>query len=104
MRFKRTHLAYFVAVAEEGQITKAAKKLHIAQPALSQAMGQLEGEVDVARKVEASRPFNERLGVGQRVGKRHPAGHLDHLEVVGERGQARGVGRAGRAQHEALGA
>jgi DNA-binding transcriptional LysR family regulator len=47
MDFRRTHLHYFVAVAEEGQITRAAQKLHIAQPALSQAMGQLEGEVGV---------------------------------------------------------
>jgi DNA-binding transcriptional LysR family regulator len=47
MGFRRAHLQYFVAVAEEGQITRAAQKLHIAQPALSHAMGQLEGEVGI---------------------------------------------------------
>lgn len=47
MSFKRGHLRYFVAVAEEGQITGAARKVHIAQPALSQAMAQLESECGV---------------------------------------------------------
>jgi DNA-binding transcriptional LysR family regulator len=45
VNFKRGQLLSFVTVAEEGQITRAANKLHIAQPALSQSIAQLEEEV-----------------------------------------------------------
>ena len=45
MQFRPGHLAYFVAVADAGQITRAAATLKIAQPALSQAIAQLESEV-----------------------------------------------------------
>lgn len=41
------HLKYFLAIAEAGQITAAAKKLQIAQPPLSQQLMQLEEELGV---------------------------------------------------------
>ena len=40
------HLRYFCTVAEEKQVTKAARKLHMAQPPLSQQLKKMEEEVD----------------------------------------------------------
>ena len=38
-------LSYFLTVVDEGSVTRAARRLHVAQPSLSQALRTLESEL-----------------------------------------------------------
>lgn len=46
--FSHSQLVYFVRVAETGQISRAARMLYMAQPALSQAIAKLERQLGFA--------------------------------------------------------
>lgn len=48
-------LRYFHAIAQSGSVTEAARKLHIAQPALSQSMRRLEKDLGVQLLQRAGR-------------------------------------------------
>ena len=71
------HLRYFVAVAEDENVTRAAARLHVSQPALSRQIHDLEDELGFAllqrsaksvRLTEAGRVFlTEARAVLQRV-------------------------------------
>jgi DNA-binding transcriptional LysR family regulator len=94
MTMELRHLRYFIAVAEEGHITRAAARLGMQQPPLSRQIKAIEREMDVqlfrrkARGVEltdAGRAFLDDA--------RAMLGHLDHAfdtarrTARGEQGQ-----------------
>ncbi len=80
------HLKTFVTVAELGTVSKAALRLHIAQPALSRQISELEEELGVmlfdrvGRRLVLSSTGEQLLGDCQAL--------LEHARDIGERAQS----------------
>ncbi len=87
------HLRYFVAVAEELNFTRAAKRLHTAQPSLSQQIRQLEDEVGV-RLLERTKRHVQ-LTVAGRVMLREARDILSRVDYAVQMASKAARGHAG---------
>ncbi len=80
------HLRYFVAVAEERHVTRAAERLGMQQPPLSQQIRALERELDVQlfrrrpRGVELTDAGSALLGEARAI-----LSHIDHASAAAKR-------------------
>jgi DNA-binding transcriptional LysR family regulator len=96
------HLRYFIAVAEESSLGRAAHRLHISQPALSKQISDLEDELGLklltrnARGVELTEAGRAFLIGGRRV--------LVAAKEAAERAQEAAKGERGRLVIGSLGA
>ena len=96
------HLRYFVAVAEESSLRRAAHRLHVSQPALSQQISDLEDELGLklfarkSRGVELTEVGRVFLIGGRRV--------LVAAKQAAEQAQEAAKGERGRLVIGSLGA
>jgi DNA-binding transcriptional LysR family regulator len=88
------HLRYFRAVAEELHFGRAAERLHIAQPPLSQQIRQLERELEVSLLTRSTRRV-ELTAAGEAYLKRAVA-VLDAVDDAGQQARRIALGVEGQ--------
>jgi DNA-binding transcriptional LysR family regulator len=86
------HLRYFIAVAREENVTRAALKLHVSQPALSRQIRDLEHELGFSLLERTAKSV--RLTDAGRVFLHEAQEVLDRAQIAVERARA----RAGRIE------
>jgi DNA-binding transcriptional LysR family regulator len=88
------HLRYFVAVAEELNFSRAAERLHMAQPPLSVAIRQLEQELGTELLMRTTREVRlTESGQAFLDGARRTLLELEHSESDAKRAAAGELGR-----------
>src|SRR5215469_1200216 len=88
------HLRYFIAVAEEGHITRAAEKLGIQQPPLSRLIGNIERDLDV--RLFVRRPRGVELTEAGLAFYREACGVLAGMDNAIETAKSTARGERGR--------
>jgi DNA-binding transcriptional LysR family regulator len=94
-------LIYFDAVIREGGFTKAARQLHVAQPAISAQVRQLEAELGVTLIQRGTRsPVLTQAGELLLVHARQVLAHIEaaRLEMAGISSVTKGTVRIGATQ------
>lgn len=86
-------LEYFRVLAEDGNFSRAAERLHISQPALSQQIQRLEAEVGAPLVDRTSRPV-ALTDIGRRLLERS-SDLLDQVRSIEELATAAGRGETG---------
>lgn len=88
------HLRYFIAVAEEGHIGRAAARLHISQPPLTRQIQKLEEQLDVQLFIRTPRGMELTSAGELLLEEAHNIRSV--VEQATERTQRAGQGKLGR--------
>lgn len=86
------HLRYFIAVAEEQNVTRAAERLHVSQPPLTRQIQDLEAELGVELFARTAKTI--RLTEAGRVFLRESKAAMQRVEAAVTAVRAAAVGKA----------